>query len=122
MVKTDFIFKIKPHGFYAHDLKTAYVCLNQSLVFGMHRNDGFNDPMKINYEEDDLIEDVLYIINHELIHAMHHKLDAKTYLPISSRKSEYIAYYMLGNGHNVFFNVFYNIPRNISWEKSLDFK
>jgi hypothetical protein len=112
MTKSDFIFEDTCFGFYNQENKTAYCCLNNYFVNGRHRKK-INDPI---YPEDNMIEDIIYTLNHETIHAVHDQVEGIN----DARETECIVYNMLGNGGNLFFHAFYGIQINTKWEKILN--
>lgn len=114
-MKSDFKFSNKSFGFYNPNTKEAIACLNEDFQRGGHRNNGTFSVNK-NPTEKDVITDIIYTLNHEYIHALHHKLDKHSF--ITDRKStEYIVYYMIGNGGNNIFHWHYGIQKNANWEK-----
>ena len=85
-----------------------------SFTTGSHNNNG-KKKLKKYTNINDIIEAVCYTINHEDIHEVQDKV-----VKCNTVAMERIVYNMIGNGKNGFFNVYYEIPSNIKWIKTLD--
>jgi len=103
------------YGCYPNDKESIMVDLT-ALGDGSHDNDGIV-PRHLfgRYTEDQIIKDVVYTINHEVIHLAQDILE-----DVELLEAEYIVYNMIGNGGNGGLNRYFNIKKNKKWEKIIE--
>ncbi|NIU00389.1 MAG: hypothetical protein GWN01_05455 [Nitrosopumilaceae archaeon] len=108
----DYSFENFKEGFGKFIPPNHVIIFLRRFTNGLHRNDGFKiDP---DYNENKLIQDIIYTDIHETIHYVTYKELGKLGKPL-----EYIVYYMIGNGGNRFLNYFWKIPERKEWTQFL---
>jgi len=80
---------------------------------GQHINDGKgNYPKRATIKS--IIDGVTYTLNHETIHHIQDAFGMDNHTQV-----EYQVYYMMGNGGNKFFNIYYKIKETPKWMKTI---
>lgn len=106
-----FEFRFSTHHFGGYNKKKKIVFINlPSFTSGGHTHDGVTDG-DFNPSDQQLMDDICYCIEHEYLHYIQHKLISN----IQSLPTERIIYYMIGNGGNEYFNIYYNITIDDVW-------
>lgn len=112
--RTNFVFEKGYFGVYNSEKKKIKVNL-PSFTRGGHDNDGKRQN-KYHASINEIINHICYTINHEDIHEVQDNLEKVSDHVIKEK----IVYNMIGNGQNGFFNLYYDIPCNTEWIKTLD--
>jgi len=111
---TNFVFKNDDY-FGEFNRITNEININlKGFTYGHHINNG-KIHVKHRTSIDKIIDGIIYTDIHEHIHRIQHKIHPCNYLEM-----EIIIYNMIGNGKNGWFNVYYEIPNNPKWIKTLN--